>query len=94
MAVLAVHHRVKDFKAWKTVFDEHGPRRAAAGCQGGRMFRPSDDSNDVHLLFDWDSLESARQFAASDDLRAAMSRAGVIGQPDVAFLDEVENFSR
>jgi hypothetical protein len=36
------------------------------------------------------SLENARRFANAADLREAMQRAGVADQPDVYFLEEVE----
>jgi hypothetical protein len=35
-------------------------------------------------------LENAQRFAHADDLRGAMQRAGVADQPDVYFLEEVE----
>lgn len=44
------------------------------------------------ILFEWDSLEKARKFAQSEDLRKTMQRAGVIDKPDLYFLDEVETF--
>jgi hypothetical protein len=40
----------------------------------------------VILLFSTEDLEKAKAFAASDDLRQAMQRAGVSDKPDVYFL--------
>lgn len=48
--------------------------------------------NEIVILFEWDSLEKARKFAQSEDLRKTMQRAGVIDKPDLYFLDEVETF--
>jgi len=42
------------------------------------------------ILFEWDDLKKAQQFAQSQDLRETMQRAGVSDQPDVYFLEEVE----
>jgi hypothetical protein len=39
---------------------------------------------------EWDNLQKARQFAQSDDLRNTMQRAGVVGKPEVYFLEELE----
>ena len=39
-------------------------------------------------------MENARQFARSPDLKEAMERAGVIDQPDVCFLENVENLAQ
>ena len=40
--------------------------------------------------YEWDSLEKARAFASSDELRERMQRAGVTGLPEVYFLDEAD----
>ena len=45
--------------------------------------------NEVLLLLEWDDLERARLFADSDDLREAMTRAGVTDRPDIWFLEDV-----
>ena len=87
MPFLLVHQKVQDYAKWKTVFDEHGSARGAAGSKGGHLFRSADDPNDVVAILEWDDLDKARQFVQSDDLRQAMQRAGVVGQPDIHFLE-------
>jgi len=52
--------------------------------------RNAEDPNELVILLEWDSVENARRFANADDLREAMQRAGVADQPDVYFLEEVE----
>jgi hypothetical protein len=37
----------------------------------------------------WDSVENAQRFAASDNLREVMMEAGVIGRPEIHFLNKV-----
>ena len=90
MPSLLIRHNVADYLAWKAVFDEHGPARRANGSQGGWLFRSAADPNEVLLLLAWDDLERARLFADSDDLREAMTRAGVTDRPDIWFLEDVE----
>jgi heme-degrading monooxygenase HmoA len=90
MPSLLIRHRVADYPAWKAVFDEHEPARRANGAQGTQLFRDADDPHEVLLLLEWDDLERARLFADSDDLREAMTRAGVTDRPDIWFLDDVE----
>jgi heme-degrading monooxygenase HmoA len=92
MIQLLVRHKVKDYSKWKPVFDEHGAKRKAGGSKGGRLFRSGSDPNEVVILFEWEDLAKARQFAESEDLRQAMGRAGVVGKPDLYFLEEVEKF--
>ncbi len=45
------------------------------------------------MLFEWD-LEKARQFSQSEELRAKMQEAGVLGPPDFYFLEEIQQLSR
>lgn len=94
MPYITIRHKVKDYDAWKLLFDAHGPTRAAAGCQGGHLLRSTDDPNEVVIFFDWDTMENARKFANSPDLKDAMEKAGVVDQPDVYFLENVENLKQ
>jgi heme-degrading monooxygenase HmoA len=91
MPSLLIRHHVADYSAWKAAFDEHGISRHANGSQGGRLFRHAADPNEIMVLLEWDDLERARLFVDSDDLQEAMTRAGVAGQPDIWFLEEVEH---
>ena len=91
MPYLLVRHKVADYAKWKPFFDQHGATRKANGSQGGRLLRNANDPNELVVLFEWDDLEKARQFAQSNDLREIMQRAGVVDQPDIYFLEEVEH---
>ena len=91
MPYLLVRHKVEDYTKWKPAFDAHGTTRQASGSQGARLFRNAHDPNELVILFEWDDLEKAQQFAQSENLREAMQRAGVADQPDVYFLEEVEH---
>ena len=93
MVQLLIRHKVKDFAKWKPVFDEHAAKRKANGSKGGRLFHSAKDPNEVVILFDWEDVGKARQFAESQELRQAMERAGVVGKPDLYFLEEVEKVS-
>lgn len=90
MAYMLVRHMVKDYATWKPVFDRHGVDRKARGSRGGYVFRSADDPNEVLILLEWDSLQSARQFVQASDLPKAMEQAGVADRPDIYFLDEAD----
>lgn len=90
MPFLLVRHKVKNYDMWKPVFDEHGAVRKASGSKGGYLYRNKDDLNEVVVLLEWDTLEKAKEFASSEDLRETMQRAGVIDKPDIYFLDEAK----
>ena len=90
MTYLLVRHKVEDYAKWKPVFDEHGAARKAGGSKGARVFRSVDNPSEQVIITEWPTLEQARAFAQSPDLREAMQRAGVLGKPEVLFLDEVD----
>lgn len=83
---------VEDYEKWKVVFDEMGAARQATGSKGGIVLRNADDPNQITALLEFDNLDNARAYAASDELREAMQRAGVIltGPPNVSYYDEVD----
>jgi hypothetical protein len=87
MALVIVRHKVKDFAAWKQVFDAHAPARGAAGLSNTRLYQSVDDPSEVVILFDTDDIAKAQQFIGSADLKSAMTAAGVIDKPDVFILN-------
>jgi len=89
MANILVHHKVEDYGKWKPVFDRHESFRAENGSKGGRVFRSSNDPNEIFILFEWDSVENAQKFVQSDNLKEVMREAGVVGMPAIYFVDEV-----
>jgi len=93
MAGIFVRHKVEDFEKWKPVFDEDAAIRKSAGSKGCRLFRDEKDPNEVAILCQWKDLGRAHRFAESEETRQAMERAGVVGKPEVHFLDEIEKNS-
>jgi len=81
---------VEDYDKWKAAFDEYGPVRKGAGSKGGLVLRNADDPTHVTILLEWDSLDNGRNFTASAGLRETMKQAGVIGPPNLYFLNEVD----
>lgn len=90
MPSLLMLNRVADYAAWKRVFEEQEIVRRANGSRGGRIMRAAADPDAVLILLEWDDLERARLFVDSDDLQEAMQRAGVTGEPEFWFLDDIE----
>ena len=89
MATLLIQHRVKDFSTWKKIFDSKSDLRSASGELSAQVFRDANDPNRVTVINKWKSLESAQKFTQSPELREAMEKSGVEGQPAVFFLNEV-----
>lgn len=94
MAHFLVHHRVEDYKSWKSVFDGHSSLRSEAGSLGGKIFRSASDPNEIFTLLEWDSLDNAKKFAQSDSIKEAMKKAGVVGIPSIYFVEEIAETNR
>lgn len=88
MAYMFIRHSVKDYDAWKSVFDSVSDLRKRNGEKSYQILREDNGSSKVYALFEWDSLDNARKYAASPELKAAMERAGVTGKPEIFFLEE------
>ena len=94
MVHVIIRHKVADYGQWKQVFDSHLGGRMAAGESGSRVFQSCDDPRDITIISDWDSVEHARRFVASDDLKAAMKKAGVAGEPDINYVQDAVTVRR
>jgi len=88
MAHILVHHKVEDYTKFKAAFDGHATFRSQSGSKGGKVFRSAGNPNDLFILLGWDSLENAQKFAQTDNLKRAMQSAGVVGMPEVYFVEE------
>ena len=84
---MLIRHKVAEFAKWKPVYEDHLAARQKAGLKEVHLLRNVEDSNEVVLLFSVEDADKAKAFAASDDLRHAMQKAGVTDKPDVYFLE-------
>ena len=57
---LTIHHKVKDYTAWRKGYDDHEKSRHAAGVTNGRVYRSAEDPNDVLILQDVADVAKAR----------------------------------
>ena len=91
MPYLLERHKVRDYDRWREVLDADVAGREAAGCRGARIFRNAEDPQEVVVLFEWDSLESARRRIESATLSRKFEEAGVsegIGRTEFYLLEE------
>jgi hypothetical protein len=89
-ATLLVRHTVENYNDWKPVFDGHEANRRLHGAAGHRVLH---DGNQVTLLIDFPDRASAEGFASDPALPDVMSKAGVTGAPEIAFLEASEQVS-
>lgn len=88
-ATLAVQHHVRDYAAWRKVYDEVEPLRAQHGCTAQRVMRLPDDGNELFVTHDFPTAEQAASFGQDPGLREAMDRAGVEGAPRIQIFTDV-----
>lgn len=82
-------HRVKDFTAWKKVFDSFFDKRKQFGEKSYSVGTVYDEPNIVYVINEWESVEKFNTFRSSPDLIEAMKNAGVTEEPHITILDEV-----
>jgi hypothetical protein len=70
--------------------NRHASAQSSAGLTNPRVFRSSDDQNEIVILFDTDDTKKAKEFAASPELKETMEKAGVSDSPTVYFLESTE----
>lgn len=87
LAGLIIRHPVRDYAVWKRAFDGHGAARAQAGIVGHAVNRGVRDANVVVVYLQAESLPALRAFAATPDLHQVMTAAGVVGAPDLSFVN-------
>ena len=86
MIRMFVRHKVRDYTAWRKVYDEFDATRSRAGVRGHAVYCDVDDVNDVTAWHDFDDLEAAKALASSKELKSAMKNAGVVGPPTIWFV--------
>ena len=87
LAGLIVRHEVRDYDTWKRGFDGHEAARVRAGIVGHAVNRSISNPNVVVIYLQAESLGALRAFAATPDLKTVMQAAGVIGAPDLTFVN-------
>lgn len=82
-------HKVEDFARWKPVFDGTAALKRGYGWKHSSVYMIDGDRNNVLVMEEFDSLEHAKAFASSPELKAAMGKAGVVGMPQTRIVSEV-----
>jgi len=83
---MMIHHKVADYAKWRVAYDADQANRTAAGLTNCKVQRSMDDVNDVMVSCTMADVAKARTFATSKSLADAMTKAGVMGKPQIMFL--------
>lgn len=87
--MMMVKHKVKDYATFKTVYDGHDSARLANGLHSYVLGRGMDDSMMVMVALKADDLKKAKAFSKDAVLKTAMQKAGVVGAPEISFINVV-----
>jgi hypothetical protein len=90
LTILVVEHKVRDFGAWKSAFDEHEPLRREHGARRHWLYRTAEDPNEVVVAIQFSPQLQGRAFLEDPSVREAMQRAGVEDEPRVHFGELLE----
>lgn len=85
--ILLLQHTVRDYDAWKPVFDEHEDVRAQYGATGHTIYRDADKPNELTILMQFESRERAEGLLRDPSLAEGMKRGGVVSEPHAIWLD-------
>jgi quinol monooxygenase YgiN len=89
--IALVRHRVTDFDAWKTVYDNFAPIQAEHGVRAHQVLRSLENRNELTIAHTFDSIDAAKTFFAMPELKTAMIEAGVKSDSiSVMYYDEIE----
>ena len=90
MIYLYVRQIVADYARWKEEFDIHfSTRQAGEATREAFVLRDVEHPNEMIVVLGWHDLAQARLYAKSVSWQAALERMGVVGAPEVRFLEAV-----
>lgn len=88
MATLFVRHTVSDYAKWRAVYDAFAPTQKKGGVTAQAVYQSAENPNDVTVTHEFASLDAAHAFAASPELKTAMTNAGIVGAPMIWFATQ------
>lgn len=90
MTTTFIRHRVKDYDAWRRVYDDFAGVQAKAGVTAKAVYRSAADPNDVLVMHRFGNIDQAQDFMALAELKEAMMNAGVEGAPQIDIFDDAD----
>ena len=86
MVRMLIRHTVRDYKAWRRVYNAFDKERRGLGVKAHAVYRNVAKPNEVTVSHDFASTGKAKAFAGSRRLREVMKGAGVRGAPTIWFV--------
>ncbi len=81
---------VEDLPKFMGVFSTRGAEmRRKHGSHRAQIFKVEEESNQVVVLFEWESREAFEGFLEDPTVRETMQSSGTRGRPKFTFLEKV-----
>lgn len=83
--VVEIAHSVKDYAAWRPLFNTDSVERKASGMKDIVVGRSVDNPNHIMIALEVSDVQKAKDFAAKPRLKQVMDKAGVNSKPDINY---------
>jgi hypothetical protein len=83
MAIAFIRHHVRDYAAWRSVYDAFTGPTSAENTAGPLVYRSVDDPNQLLVIHHFSSPSEIEPWLRDERRRQAMAKAGVEGIPRV-----------
>jgi quinol monooxygenase YgiN len=90
MVTMFIKSRIVDYDRWKPGYDDFAAIRQEKGVTGASVHRHEDDPHMITVTHQFNNIKAAKEFAGLEELRSAMIKGGVEGQPDIWFTEDIE----
>lgn len=90
MKYMLVRNRVRDFAAWKRVFDAQGEAAREAGLRLVHLWQETGEPNAVWFVLEMEDAARAEAYVTSPASQAVGERAGVV-DGELWYLEGVGN---
>jgi len=87
---IIVMHSVENYETWRAGYDALDSYRRERGIVGQAVSQSYDDPQRLIVYHQARDEQTLRAFVESDVLGQAMQGAGVVGEPDVRFIEIVD----
>jgi len=86
---IIVMHPVEDYDTWRVAYDEFDNFRRQSGIVGHAVSQEFENPDRIIVYHQAIDVANLRTFVESAELEDAMQRAGVVGDPEIRFIQVV-----
>ena len=88
MTHMFVRVTVDDYGTFREAYDTAEPIRQSAGSTGNSVYQAVDNPNEITVRIEFPSVDAAKQYSTSDELRECMQAVGIEGPPTIWFVND------